>query len=44
MLAIIGGVAGVSLIAGFFYLLNVADSADPARQEKQIELPDAFKE
>ncbi len=41
MMALAGAV--VVLGAGFFYLLNVADNADPQRAEKRIELPDAFK-
>ncbi|MDX2234652.1 MAG: hypothetical protein NW200_09145 [Hyphomonadaceae bacterium] len=40
---ILAGGAAVAVIASFFYLLNVADNADPQRAEKRIELPDAFK-
>jgi hypothetical protein len=37
------GVAGIALIFGIVYLVNVADGVDPQRSEKRIELPDAFK-
>lgn len=37
------GAAGLALIAGFVYLIHVADGVDPQRAEKRIELPNAFK-
>jgi len=38
----LGGGAFLLLAAGFFYLMNVADSVDPQRAERRIELPNAF--
>jgi hypothetical protein len=35
--------AGLALVLGFVYLINVADNVDPERAERRIELPDAFK-
>jgi hypothetical protein len=35
--------ASLALVAGFIYLMNVADGVDPQRAERRIELPDAFK-
>lgn len=40
----IAGGAGLALVlAGFFYLVTIADSAKPAQQEQRIELPNVFK-
>ena len=36
-------VTGIAVAFGFVYLMNVADTVDPQRSEKRIELPDAFK-
>ena len=42
MLQIAGGVGALALVAGFFFFLNAADRAVPAREEVRVALPDAF--
>lgn len=36
--------AGIVLIGGFIYLVNVGDSVLAPQQETRVELPNAFKE
>lgn len=36
-------VAALGLVIGFFWLVGVADDAEPVQTETRIELPDALK-
>lgn len=41
---ILMGVAGLAVIAAFFFFMRQADELAPAPQEISVDLPDAFKQ
>ncbi|MGE0044535.1 MAG: hypothetical protein AB7J28_15945 [Hyphomonadaceae bacterium] len=41
---ILFGAAGAALLLGFIVLVNLADNAQPPREEVRIALPDALKD